>query len=320
MAYSLSDAMSAVTDHPWIAAGAVVFGVILLSRGGGSGGTGGAVDQSATLASMQIASDTNVALAGIQAQREATSAAANRDITMGALDFAGNTQYIQAQRDAAVVMAKKEITLGTIDYAKTDREAGVTSAISAMDFNRQTAAQSMQVSLAAFQSALGFSAAQKDLDNQLVALNNNFNLGMSDISSQRELGVASIASSRDLGIAQINANTNVAKYSLDTDRYGMTLNADTARYQGDTDRFAISTNASVQRDTILAGFDLEKYLAPMQERMHQREQATVSDLAWRQKQIAKISANTDIFGGLISSGFGFLNNAAGAAAMASGGR
>ena len=235
----IDSALSAVTDHPYIAGGAVILGLFLMTRGGGDGG-GQGPNLSASLASMQIASDTNVALAGIQ-----------------------------ASRDAVVTQAQRDVALGSIEYAKTDRAASLAGAIAAMDNSRVAGETFGAQALQAFQSALGFTAAKKDLENQRASLDSMTSLGFDDINVNRELGAASIASSRDLGISEINAGFNLG----------------------------------------MAEIDLSKTSLPFNERMHLEEQATIRNLAWRQKQIAKIGANADIFGGLISSGFGSINSA-----------
>lgn len=231
MSLGFDDALKAVTDHPWIAAGAVVVGLVLLRPSGGGGG--GAADMTASLTSMQIASDTNVQLAGIQ-----------------------------AQRDSVAIQAKRDVVLGAIDYAKTDRTSNLAANIAAMDNNKAVTDTAFSAALAGFQSALGFSAAKKDLENQRAALDVNSSIGFADINANKTVALESIFSSRDLGISEINANLDFSKYSL-----------------------------------------------PFNERMHLEEQATIRNLAWRQKQIAKIGANADLFGGLISGGFGTLNNA-----------
>lgn len=243
---------SVLSDHPYFAAGAVVVGVFLLTRGGGGGNSAGAQDVSASLASLQISSDTNVALAGIQAQKDAIALGANRDVALGAME-----------------------------YAKADRQSSVLLAVNSMDSSRMTTEANLSTGLSAFQSALGFSAAKKDLENQARSLDYSQSLGYLELGIGRELGAASLTNARDLGIAEINANIDLTKYSLDTDRFDIAT-------QADSYRFGVGTEA-----------DVTKFSLPFGERMQLQEQETIRNLAWRQKQIAKIGANASIFNNII---------------------
>lgn len=284
---------SVLSDHPYITAGAVVLGLFIFTRGGGSSNAAGAQDMSASIASMQIASDTNVALAGIQAQRDGIALGVQRDMALGAMD-----------------------------YAKSDRQASVLMAVQSMESSRMTTENNLSTGLAAFQSALGFTAAKKDLENQRASLDAMTALGFADIESNRattmagiysdrDTSMASIFSDRALGLSSISSNRELGMFSLGTDRQlgaasltnardlgiaEINANVDLGKYDLDTERLNINTSA-----------DVTKYSLPFGERMQLQEQETIRNLAWRQKQIAKINANADIFGGLIGTAGNLLS-------------
>lgn len=181
---AFDNVISTLQDHPWAVGGAVIVGLFLL-RGSGGGGGGGTTDYSASLASMQIATDANVALAGIQ-----------------------------AQRDAVALQAKRDIVLGAQDYAKHDRTASISQNIALADNSRMVTEMNSQVGLAALQNVLGYKTALKDLENQRVALGNVEILGMADINATREVNLAGIASSERIGIRALDTDLESMRIGL----------------------------------------------------------------------------------------------------------
>lgn len=174
----ISDALGKVAEHKWIAGGAVLLGIFLLSRGNSGGGA--AADYSASLQSMAIASDTNVKIA-----------------------------EINAGRDVGMANAKAMVTLGSIDYAKTDRMSGMTTAIASIDANTNISQNTAMMSIAALQNILGYKAASKELDNQFYSLNSLNMTTFKDLDNQRELGVRSISAGRDVSLADISASRDL---------------------------------------------------------------------------------------------------------------
>jgi len=229
-----------LSDHPYATAGAVVLGLYLFTRGGGA--PAAVSDQSASLASLQIASDTNVQLAGIQ-----------------------------AQRDAVALQSSRDITLASIGYATADRQASVMTAVSAMDANKSTAETYTNAALQSFQSALGFTAAKKDLENQRAQLDITSQLGYADIMSNKETTLAGIASNNYLGSLSINSARDLGISQISAD------------------------------------LDLSKYMLPFSERINQSNNNAMTQLSHDQIKIAKIGASNSLFNNLISNGFGLAS-------------
>jgi hypothetical protein len=173
-----------ISEHPMIAAGAVVVGLFVLTRGGGGGG-GGGTDYSATLRSAEIASQTNIALADIG-----------------------------AQRDAARYAMQRDIALGQLDYEKTAKTASITHAIAAGDNARMVTEGGQITALQAFQSSIGYGLGIRDLQNKRVELGNMEILGLHDIDATKEINLAGIHASADVSRRAIEADLEGMRIGL----------------------------------------------------------------------------------------------------------
>lgn len=156
-------------ENPWWVVGAVIIGVFLLrsppapARGGSDG--------SVALASQEIASSTNVALAGIQVDRESVAASqniaaiqANRDISLGAQQFAIADKSLKAQ----TTMAGYEQT-----NILNQVTAGLTSNL--------------------FTTLAGAKLAEKDLNNQVLGMRINQHLTERDQDLARDIRMEELA-------------------------------------------------------------------------------------------------------------------------------
>lgn len=238
-----SDITDVIADNPWTAAAGVI-ALLLLMRSNDSAPQG--VDYSATLASMDIASRTNVDLASIQAQRDAV--------------------HLSAQRD---------IALGAQQYAIADRQAALTMAITGMQAASLAGETASDNAVVAYQSTLGYNTARAELAVQEKGLDIMQRLGLMELGANRELGGMSITAGKEVALEELGIGREIGIKTIDSE------------------------------------IEAYKFGLPFTERMHLQEQETIRNLAWRQKQIAKLQSKYNLFGGLIDGGFGLLSQGLG---------
>jgi hypothetical protein len=234
-----------IVDHPYMTAGGVLVLVLLFSRSGSSAPAG--QDYSASLASLAMTTDANVKLAEISAGRDVAAAGIQKDLAVAAMG-------LEAQN-------KMSTMAGMIASFESQKAATEVSAFNAL----QT-----------FQSALGYQAQSKALDNEKLALERNFNLGVRSIDLQ-QFGLATQADVEKASIAEAGI----------TNRYSMDKMLEQARL--DIDALNISL--------------------PFEERMFNRQKASEENYYWRQKQIAKQQGMFGLFDSLITGGFGLASQA-----------
>lgn len=180
---------------------------------------------------------------------------------------------VNAARDIAAGEQYVQLAAGAQALTMFDKQAGLTRNLTFM--------QTMQAN----------QTAGMDLLGGLAAMTYGHKEAMTGFANELELGRAALDNERfatqsQADVARLNTSSsaNVSSKALDID----------------LSKFNI--NSMLQQ--ALAGIDLEALALelPYDERMHMQEQATIRDLAWRQKQIAKYSAKMNVFNNLIGAG------------------
>lgn len=218
---AINTVISTVKANPLLVAGGTLAAVFLLSLGSRGGGGGGAqVTPEHTLASQKIAADTNVALAGIQAQRDEAyvslaGVAAGRDVAL--YDGAVQAYLGKSATDAAIAGF-------AYNYAGQSLQSKTAIAINELQadvVNNQTRSILTQ-SLAGISA--GYAAARDALGLEAKRLDVEKSLGFRQLqSADYAVGVAGrVQQHADSLQAQnqtlaINAGRDVAFKSLDVD-------------------------------------------------------------------------------------------------------
>lgn len=190
--------LNVLKDNPWWIVGGVLIGVFLL-RGNNSAPQSD--NGSIALASQEIASNTNVALAGIQVDREG----------------------IAASQNIAAIQARRDISLGAQQFAIANKSLNTQTALAGMEQTNVLASMTNQLTDNMFTTLAGVKLAQKDMDNQRLGMTINQNLMIRDQDLQRDISMGQQSNDRFLGErGMFNAdnadirNTNLAIQSLVT--------------------------------------------------------------------------------------------------------
>ena len=188
-----------IQKYPFIVAGGVIVLLFLAGRKPAQQSTGGA-DYSATLASLDITSRTNVALAEIGVKRDA----------------------VVAQTNAMAAENMAAINLGAMDYYKADRQASMFERVQQINQQGALVSQLADNASAAFQSVIGQQLAIKDLDNQAYQLATDRGLGYTKLAGDQQLALTDASNAFEvakLGMSYQRANqvdANNLAYNLES--------------------------------------------------------------------------------------------------------
>ena len=221
--------------------------------------------------------------ATLQSQ-QITSAANVQLSTIGAGMYATD-----AERNARAVDAMKEISLGAQQFAAMNKSLDVQQAIETYKAGQNLTDSTNSLFASILQTMTGHQEAIKGLNNQTLAIQNQATadrLGFRLAEMGRENDFYALGTDRILGAATIDSNARQAAFETGAD-YDLGVRS------------------------INANTDLTKFSLPFEERMQLQEQETIRNLAWRAKQIAKLQANSSLFGSLISGGFGLASQGLG---------
>lgn len=131
----ITNIFDSLKDRPWLIAVAIVIGLLLLRSGKGGGG---GYDMGAMLESQRIASDANIAMAQIGAERSAAQNA-----------IAG--QYLT------------EASLGAMAYAASNKSESTKLAIAGLATGQAAAESNAMYNLGAMQQSQGFATSMRSL-------------------------------------------------------------------------------------------------------------------------------------------------------------
>lgn len=255
----MDDIFETLSKYPWLVGAGVIIGLYLLLRGGSSQPVQAGTDYSATLASQKIATDAAVALAGIQAQRDA----------------------VQGSQNIALTQARRDIILGAQNIALADKSLTTDLAITSLNNTVHMADSSQKGMVDMFTVATGFMLGNRDLENQADAAQKAFDLGMSGIMSDRittsmALTYQDAASQRGDSLTYNLANLNaVLTQYLDQSYYDNLTNV---------------TDNELRLNTQADNTDIT---------INQAQQDTVRLLGHQQVKIAKARAKSDLFGSIL---------------------
>lgn len=255
----MGNIIDTLSKYPWLIGIGAATGLFLLMRGGSSAVPSSGADYSATLASQKIATDAAVALSGVQVQAEA----------------------VRAQQNIATVQARRDIILGAQNLALADKSLTTDLAVTSMNNTRLMADSSAKTATDFFTVATGFALNNRDLDNQADALEKGFNLSMSGIMSDR------ITKSMEL------------TYMDDASKRGNTLTFDLANLNSIVTRALDASYYENVTNVTENQLKLDREANNAEFRINEQNQATIQNLAWRQKQIAKQGGMFNLFNNLI---------------------
>lgn len=185
-----------ISANPWYVVGGLIIGVFLM-RGSSAppAGRRPGADLSATLASQQIASDTNVALAGIQVDRDSVA-------------VAQNVAAIQAQRD---------IALGAQQVAIVNKTANTQLAVANVDNNATFAALNSDLINKTLTTLAGIRVARDDMSLQKYNLDLSHSIENKRLDVEQNLAMAGIGSNERITGAQIASDDRIATITLAND-------------------------------------------------------------------------------------------------------
>lgn len=236
-----------LSDKPWLIAIAGLLGLYLF-RGGSGGQQAAGTDYGATLASMDIASRTNVAMAEIA--------------------VAG--QKVAAENNKTAADMITAISLGAQQYAGVDRQARLLERVSSIEANSGLLERVAANAAGAFQSVLGQSVALKSLENEAFRLSTDRGVAYRALGIQEHLGLTDYANALTLNERTLTSNERIN-----------------------------AMEADLARDLRQADNEQRAMELPWEFKTFDRQMANLENLYWRQKQIAKIGANSNLFGSII---------------------
>lgn len=236
-----------IRDKPWIVAIGVIALLLLMRMGGSRAAASPSVDYSATLASIDITSRTNVAMAQLGVERD--------KITM--------------EGNAAAQQAFAAINLGAMDYAKADRQASMVEKVQQIGATNTLLTAVSNAAAAAYQSTLGQTLAAKSLDNEAYRL-----------ATDRGASYRAIDSNELIAMTDIKTQAGLTLTALDLDRFVAKGDQDIAKMSIDSAERVAGAQIGADERTRLQELHYG-YLTT------DRTMANLEDLYWRQKQIAK---------------------------------
>lgn len=226
--------------NPYVIGGGVILGLLLLSSRGSSGGSMADV----TLASQQIASDTNIQLASIQAQR---------DVAMGSIQ--SEMAQTKAQLSTAMVGAMTDQYLARLqsDLVQTEISAGLQATQHANVLGAQVALAQIQNETRAIDTAgnlqLHALNIERDLQSQAIGL------AAHELNVMGGLGHAELAYRREveapLATHALNLEYNLMQAALP-------IQANLMSEQAHLTALVQNTQTSAQEHMALMGFQAHK--------------------------------------------------------------
>lgn len=189
-----------------------------------------------------------------------------------------STQYaqVQAGRDVAISSMQKDLMLGAQALSMADKTGRLTR-----DLQFAQYAQNMQDTTAG-------------LVTNLMGMHLSHKEAMRGFDFQSEMG-------------RLGAETDMAAINMQGDVAKLNATSNSAVSSKALDIALAKENIFAGLQQALAGINYNElvYALPFEERMHFEDQATIRNLAWRQKQIAKTGAQYALFGGMVD---GFNQN------------
>lgn len=182
----MDNILNVLKENPWWVVGAVLIGAFLLRGSPAPAPSGrGGYDPSVTLASQEISSNTNVALAGIQVDRESVAASQN----------------------IAAIQATRDISLGAQQFAIADKQIKGQMYVEGLNQTNVLAQMTTGLTDSMFATMAGVKLAEKELSNQTLSLRMNEGLAYTDMQNNRELGLNQMSTDRylaDKGLTNAN--------------------------------------------------------------------------------------------------------------------
>lgn len=219
----------------------------------------------------------------------------------GAVDTTAATlQSMQIASDTNVKLS----AIG-VDYAKVNAAQNM----AAMDIKKDIALGAQQIALA--------NVASRTEQNLQVLRNNDNAMQVNAGLAANFLGTAAgvhVADNQMLlqkyNIDVNNAfNTHAANLQFNLQNHAINSQNRQADLNYNADIAAVNADKEINLTSIQRNYDAYIQRLPLEQSRMIEEQATIRNLAWRQKQIAK----GNIFGGVLGSLFGAVSNVAGAA-------
>lgn len=256
-----------LSDNPWWIVGAGVIGLVFLSSGRRESVPAQGFDPAITLASQEIAANAGVALAGIQVQREG----------------------IASEQKVAAIQAMRDVNLGAQQFAIADKSLRT------------------QTNLAEIASRDNMGAVSAGLTSDLIHVIaghqeaiQGFNLQKAALESNERLGLESLINDRNVNAT----NFQIAQGQQANERIAISRGADVDMFNASTQRESVMQEIQAMIQNNILDFEAYKYGLPFEERADIRDNATIQNLAWRQKQIAKQGGMFNLFNSIIGAAAG----------------